>query len=151
MSTILIALVVVGSISLAAAEPPPPEHSGRLSYSDKAPPKPTGGWIELASSTPATNGREYVVISSTAGPFTMLRIVADKGRPIVRSVLIENHDGSHRLVRIDEVLDHVKRPSASIDLHGAQTIDSIVIVTDRDSRGSYQVLGTTEAPGVATR
>ena len=112
MSPILTALVVVGSISLAAAEPPPPEHSGRLSYTDKAPPKATSGWIELASSTPATNGREYVVISSTAGPFTMLRIVADTGRPIVRSVLVELHDGSHRLVRIDEVLDHAKRPSA---------------------------------------
>jgi len=145
----LAALFLVGSFSLVAAEPTREEHSGRVSYNEKAQPKPvtkTEGWTELATPTPATHGREYIVVDGAAGVFTKLRIVASTGRPIVRSVRVDFRDGGHRTVQIDEVLDHARRPSASVDLRGAHEIESIVVVTDQDSRGSYQVLGTSEEP-----
>jgi hypothetical protein len=153
--TIAALIVVVGSMSLVSAAPARDEHSERVRYNEKThydkTPKAGDGWVELASSTPASNGREYIVVNATAGTFTMLRIDADKDRPIVQSVRIEYRNGTHRIVQLDKVLDEKKRQSAFVDLHGPHEIESLVVVTDRDSRGSYAVLGMTEKVNVAGR
>ena len=156
MSTSTIAaLLVMGSMSLASAAPTRDERSERVGYNEKTrhdnAPKPAVGWVELASSTPAHNGREYIVVDATAGAFTMLRLDADKDRPFVQSVRVEYKDGTHRIVQLDQVLDQTKRRSAFVDLHGPREIESVVVVTDRHSKGSYAVLGMAERSNVASR
>ncbi len=143
-------LRIVESVSLAS----PPEHeerAERVSYKgDKANAPPADGWIELATPTPARNGREFIPVSADAGTFTMIRIEASSGRPIVRSVRVDYADGAHRFVQLDQVLRTGAAPTL-IDLHGAHELQRIIVVGDPDSRGSYRVLGTWLAPDVAKR
>lgn len=151
----IVALLVTGSMSLASATPIHDERSERVSYNEKtrhdSAPKAAEGWIELASATPAHNGREYIVVDATAGAFSVLRIDAAKDRPIVESVRVEYRNGTHRIVQLDQVLDQTKRRSAFVDLHGPHDIESVVVVTDRHSKGSYAVLGMAERSNVASR
>jgi hypothetical protein len=149
-------LIVLGSTSFVAAAPVRAEPGERVGYKDKGPraatpATPSDGWVELASATPASNGREYMVIDAGAGAFTSLRIDADAGRPFVDSLRIDFKDGTHRIVHLGEVLDAKKRPSAVVDLHGPHQIDSLVVISDRDSKGSYAILGMADKPAVASR
>ncbi len=149
-------LVVVGSTSYVSPAPVRAEPGERVRYNDKEHRVPTpaassDGWVELASATPASNGREYITIDANAGAFTSLRIDADAGRPFVDSLRIDYKDGTHRIVQLGERLDAKKRRSAVVDLRGAHEIDSLVVVSDRDSKGSYAILGMADKPPVASR
>jgi hypothetical protein len=96
------------------------ETTDRISYGKKAGDSTVKDrddpWVELASPTPASHGREFIIVNSETGPWVQLRIAAAAGRPRVRAIRIEYRDGSERLVRIDKLLDK-KRP-AYVDLRG---------------------------------
>ena len=108
------------------------------------------GWIELVSPTPASHGREFVVLGADAGSFDQLRIVASSGRPGVHTVRVDYQDGRRRVFEIDRVLD-VRRGPAYLDLRGAHEIRQIIVATDRASRGSYVLEGHTGDTQVAIR
>ncbi len=147
-------LVVLGSTSYVSAAPVQNEPGERVRYKEKehraaAPATPPDGWVELASATPASNGREYIEIDASAGAFISLRIDADTGRPFVDSLRINYKDGTHRIVQLGERLDPKKRGAGVVDLRGPHEIDSLVVVSDRDSKGSYAILGMADKPPIA--
>jgi len=140
-------LIVVGSAATAAAQPQPPEPSGRVSYTDDtaakpvtAPPK-TGDEVELATPTPANHGTEFIVIGKEAGAFSQLRLAAASGRVIVRKVRIFCDDGTTQTVQVDTILDADRKRDATIDLHGVKSIDHVTVATE-PGRGTYELYGT---------
>ena len=143
-------LLLVAPASLVSAAPGPEETTERISYSGKrSKPGAEPGWIELASATPASHGREFVVIGAGAGTFTQLRITAASGKPEIHSVRVDYQDGSHKVFPIGRVLDARRRP-AYLDLRGAHELKQIVVVTNRQSSGSYVLEGNV-LDSVATR
>ncbi len=147
----LLAVLVAGSSSLVAAAPAPRESTARVSYTDLNPPAPDDagaqdGWIELASPTPASHGREFITVEGD-NSFTRLRIAAATGRPIVRTVRVYYKDGTSRVVRVDKVLDKRRNSVAIVDLRGAHAIDQVIVNTERDSKGTYTVHAELEKAG----
>ncbi|MEO7729388.1 MAG: hypothetical protein ABIY55_00320 [Kofleriaceae bacterium] len=132
------------------------ETTGRLSYNDAAAKPapdvtdPADGWIELASATPASHGREFISIDADAGALTRLRLTAAAGRPGIQAVRVDYVHGGSRTFPIDKTLA-AKRAPAYVDLRGPRAIRQIIVISDRDSRGSYLVQGLTGDPGVAMR
>jgi hypothetical protein len=80
-----------------------------------------------------------------------LRIAATSGRPIVRAVRVLYKNGKTKLTRIDRVLDRKRKQFALVDLKGAREIDQVIVITERDSRGTYSVFGEAAHAGVASR
>jgi hypothetical protein len=147
----LTSLVLAAMAPFVAAAPGRDETTRRISYNEKladAPPDEPG-WIELASATPAKHGREFIMVSSDAGPFSQLRIKATTGRPAIRSLRVDYQDGSRKVFAVGKVLGARSRP-AYVDLRGPHMLAQVVVVTDRSSSGSYVLEGNTaEAPLVA--
>jgi hypothetical protein len=153
-TTIVTCVLVAASAAIAAAAPGPQETTERISYNEHARRRPATapepGWIELASATPASHGREFVVVGADAGTFTQLRITAASGRPEIHSVRVDYQDGSHKVFQVDRVLDAKRRP-AYLDLRGDHELKQIVVVTDRKSSGSYVLEGNTGETRVSHR
>ena len=147
----LSALLLAGTVSLVSAAPNDKETTERVSYTDKArPDTPTGdGWVELASPTPASHGREYIAVAPDAGPFVRLRIEANAGRPIVRAVRIDYTDGTQRVMRIDKVIGK-QRPSY-VDLRGPRRIERVVVTTEGTKKALYTVHAEPVRTDVASR
>lgn len=147
-------MFLVGAGSFVSASPVREENTERVSYNERRAsafkPKPQPGWIELASETPASHGREFVVVGADAGAFTQLRLTAASGRPSIRAVRVDYHDGSRRTFEIEKVLTAKSRP-IYVDLRGARELRQVIVMTDRDSRGSYRLEGNTRESSVATR
>lgn len=143
-------------MSVVSAAPADKESTERVSYTDsktsaKDSVRDDSGWIELASATPASHGKEYITVGADAGTFTRLRIDAASGRPIVRAVRIDYKNGQSKTMRIDSTLDAKRKPSAVLDLKGAHEIEQVVVITERDSKGNYAVFAEGEPAQVATR
>jgi hypothetical protein len=151
ISLLLLATAAAGVSAAPARE----ETTGRVSYNDRAkgPVAPSGnldpsdGWVELASATPASNGREFIEVATDTRSFTQLRLKAVSGRPAIRAVRIDYGDGSRRTFEVARVL--VKHRPAYLDLHGAREVREIVVITDRSSPGSYVLEGNVGEGGVA--
>jgi hypothetical protein len=147
-------MFLVGAGSLVSASPVREENTERVSYNERrasaVKPKVDPGWIELASETPASHGREFVVVGSDAGAFTQLRLTAASGRPGIRAVRVDYQDGNRRTFQIEKVLSAKSRP-VYVDLRGARELRQVIVMTDRDTRGSYRLEGNTREHGVATR
>jgi hypothetical protein len=154
-STALTFVVITAAASLVSAEPKRDETTGRIRYNERAsrPAAPSKvapdsvaarnlGWIELASPTPASHGREFVLVGADAGQFTQLRLSAVSGRPEVYAVRVDYQDGSRRVFEVGRVLDTRRRP-AYVELGGAHELKQIIVITDRRSLGSYLLEGTT--------
>ena len=142
-------LMLAVAASVVSAAPAKEETGERVSYSrerKRTSSPPVRDWVEIASPTPASHGREYVTVD---GRFGLLRIDAAKGRPNLRSVRVVYADGKQRIVRIERPLGG-KHASAIIELSGAP-IDHLVINTVASSPGSYTVQGAPVSSGVATR
>jgi len=137
-------LMLAAAASVVSAAPAKEETGERVSYSEERP-SDEGAWVELASPTPASHGREVIMVE---GRFTQLRIDAHKGRPIVKSVKVVYEDGSSRTKRINTTLG-AKRPSAIVDLTGAD-VNHIVVITERKSKATYTV-SASKTTGVAAR
>jgi len=150
--TVLTCVLLAAVASFVSAAPVREETTRRISYNEhrRDAPAPEVGWIELASATPASHGREFVMIGADAGAFTQLRITAASGRPEIHSVRVDYQDGSHKVFRVDRVLDARRRP-AYLDLRGAHELKQLTVVTLRRSSGSYVVEGNTSDTSVASR
>jgi hypothetical protein len=151
----LTSLFLIGATSLVSAAPVREESAERISYNDRRGPKTVKppaepGWIELASATPASHGKELIDVAADLGAVTQLRLTGVSGRPGIRAVRVEYKDGNHRSFEVEKILTG-KRRTAVVDLRGARAISMIIVVTDRDSPGSYTVEGDTSAPAVAVR
>jgi hypothetical protein len=134
-------LVAAGSLVSAS---PARESTERISYTHKAralaQAEVEPGWIELASATPASNGREFIAVGPGAGSFTRLRITAASGRPRVRAVRVDYEDGSRKTYEIGKVLGARARP-VYVDLRGSREVEQIIVFSDRASHGTYVVAG----------
>jgi hypothetical protein len=144
---------LVGAGSLVSASPAREETTERISYNEahnaRGKPKAEPGWIELASETPASHGREFIEVGADAGTFTQLRLTAAAGRPGIRAVRVDYQDGSRRTYEVEKVLSARRRP-VYVDLRGAREVRQIVVFSDRDSPGSYILEGNT-SDSVAAR
>src|SRR6476469_2905949 len=120
-----IASIFVGLVSLASADPATPkppkqeavehradEAGGRVSYVEpkndaeakqEAPPA-TGQWIEVATPTPASHGNEFIMIDEKAGAFSQLFITPSKGTTIVRKVRVYFTDGTNKRYIVDSAI-----------------------------------------------
>jgi len=139
--TALSTLLLAGTMSLGSAAPAVDrETTARVSYT-KAPARtsPDEPWIELASPTPASHGREFIQVDERSGPLARLRIDAHAGRPIVHTVRVVYTDGTQRLVRLDKVLD--KTRPAYVDLRTDRQVERVIVV----SEGSRKMLYTVSA------
>jgi hypothetical protein len=151
-------LFLVSAATAVSAAPAREETTERISYSGRARSptrpdadrEPTAGWIELASATPASHGREFVEIAADTGALTQLRLTAASGRPAIRAVRVEFADGGRRTFEVGKILGGKRRP-AYLDLHGAREVREIVVITDRSSPGSYRLEGNAGDTGIAMR
>jgi hypothetical protein len=128
--------------SLVLAEPSDRESTERVSYDGRGQPRAAvddDGWFELATPTPASHGREFIVIEPDARPLARVRLTAVTGRPIVRAVRLELADGTSRTVRVDRALD-AKHPHI-IELP-ARAITSLVVISEGSKRATYGVSGS---------
>lgn len=141
---------LAAAFGVASAAPAKDETGERVSYSGRAKATstatPDAEWVELASPTPASHGREYITVD---GRYGLLKIDAAKGRPRVQSVRVVYTDGKEKVVRVGQVLGG-KRATAIISLTGSQ-VDHVVVNTDRGSKGTYTVHGAPVTTGVASR
>lgn len=161
-STALTCLLISAPVSLVSAAPARDESTERISYSDRGKPPPATpdpgrpgrpgwpGWIELASATPASHGKEFIMVGAGAGTFTQLRLTAASGRPEIHSVRVDYQDGRHKVFPISRVLDAKRRP-AYLDLRGPHELAQIVVTTDPRSKGSYVLEANTAEVGTAAR
>jgi hypothetical protein len=137
--TTLSALFLAASVSLVSAAPRDNESTERISYTGKKrppPPPKADAWVELASPTPCSHGREYIDVEPSSGLFVRLRIGAFVGRPIIRTVRVDYTDGKQAVVRVDSVVDRA-RP-AYVQVRSAQ-IERVVVVSEGNSKTSYTV------------
>jgi len=164
MMAMNLAILFAGA-GVAVAQPAPQqmkkpsdETTARVRYSDDRASAPGDeektsstergdGWIELASATPASHGKEIIAVDE-ARPVTVLRLTAASGRPYVSAVRIETKDGRRKAFVVDRPVG--KRP-VEIDLKGAHDIAQVVVVSDRTSAGAYVVEARTQPDGVASR
>jgi len=148
-SSALFTLILVGAVATASAQPEPAEPSGRVSYTDLAPPaKPAAaqqgapaGEVQLADPTPANHGTEFIVVGKDAGQFSQLRLAATNGRVIVRRVRIFFADGTQQATDVDSILDGAKHREATVTVKSPKSIDHITVSTEQ-GRGEYAVYGT---------
>jgi hypothetical protein len=140
----------------ASVAPTREETTGRLRYNAAAPkaadvaPEAADGWVELASATPASHGREFIALDADAGALTQLRLSAATGSPGIQAVRVDYVQGGSKTFPVDRTLA-AKRAPAYVDLRGPHAIRQIVVISDRDSRGSYILQGLAGTTGVAMR
>jgi hypothetical protein len=148
-------VVLAGTASVVTATPARKETTERISYSGKhavhsALAGPREGWVELASATPASHGREFIEVAEGMGELTQLRVRAASGRPSIRAVRVEYKDGSRRTFTVEAVLGP-RRPSHTVDLRGGREVEQVIVYSDRDSLGSYILEGNAGETGIASR
>jgi len=146
-TTALTFVIVTTAASFVSAAPAREETTGRISYNEHRKPVKIAldrqpGWVELASPTPASHGREFILVGANAGALTQLRLTAASGHPEIHLVRVEYEDGSHRVFEVGRVLDGRHRP-AYLDLRGAREVRQIIVTSDRRSLGSYLLEGNT--------
>jgi hypothetical protein len=142
---------MAASTASGRAAPAREETSARVRYGDAraqppAGPPPADGWIELASPTPASHGREFITVDPSTGTLAALRLTATSGRPYIYKVEVDCKDHGRQVFEVDKRLDP-RRPSLSLDLHGAREIEQIVVTTERTSPGSYVVSASATSNG----
>jgi len=151
--TALSAMLLAGATALVSAAPVDNETTERVSYTGKtqraAPATNDDGWIEIASPTPASHGREYIEVDGSAGPLVRLRIAGHRGRTIVQTVRIDFQNGKSRTVRIDRVVS--KDKPAYVDLRGPQRVERVIVATERAPRAEYTVQAEPAGGAVARR
>jgi len=155
----LTCVVTVATLSVVSAAPAREETTERISYSPRhdhrsqppiTDPELAGGWVELASATPARHGREFIEVGAHTGAVTRLRLTAASGRPGIDAVVVDYKDGSHRRFEVNRVLSAQQR-SAYLDLRGARELQQVIVISDRSSPGSYVLEANTAPAGVASR
>ena len=150
--TALSAILLAGASALVSAAPVDRESTERVSYTNKArraaPAPSEDGWIELASPTPASHGREYIGVADGV-PLVRLRIAGHQGRTVVRTVRVDFKDGTSRTVRLDQVVS--KDKPAYVDLRGPKRVERLVVVTERAAKAEYTVHGEPSGTGIARR
>jgi hypothetical protein len=149
----LSALFLGLAVSLVSAAPEKKESTERISYTGtgkKAISRIVAleDWMELASPTPCSHGREYIEVDDKSPAFSRLRIEAVTGRPIIRSVRVQYTDGTERTVRIDQVID-AKRP-AYVELRGTP-LERVVVVSEGSAKTTYAVSAAPVRDHVARR
>jgi hypothetical protein len=137
--TALSAVLLLAGTPAVSAEPEDNETTERVRYGARDAPKPTDGWFEIATPTPANHGTEFIIVDGDQGPWTRLRITASRGNPIVRTVRIEYENKKSKVVRLDQVI--TKNRPAYVDLGGARHIERVVIVSEGSARSAYAVHG----------
>jgi hypothetical protein len=150
--TALSAILLAGASALVSAAPEDRETTERVSYTSKArraAPASLEGWIELASPTPASHGREYITVNDQAGPLVRLRISSHRGRVIVQTVRVDFDDGKSRTFRLDKVVTRDK--PAYVDLRGPKRVERVVVATERAGRAEYTLHGEVSSGGIARR
>lgn len=143
------ALILAAAPGVVSAAPAKDETGERVSYSGeraRTSLPADGEWVEIASATPASHGREYITVE---GRYGLLKIDAAKGRPVVQTVRVVYTDGKERVVRIGRALGG-KSATAIIQVTGAP-IDHVVVHTNPKSKGAYVVQGAPVSSGVASR
>lgn len=154
-SPTLFALIVLGSVSAASAQPKQEETSGRVSLKEKDAkanaPRQAGDWVQLATPTPAKHGTEFVVVGKEAGYFSKLRLDAAKGKTIVRRVKVVFDDGKTKNIQLDRVLSAAGNRSAVVDLGDSRAIDRIVVTTETETNGEYAIYGSSGGGVVGKR
>ena len=139
-----IALILVALAGVTSAEPERAETSGRVGYKDGRDALQTAqGWALIATSTPAKNGTEFIMVGKEAGPIGQLRIDAH-GLVIVVRMKVFFTDGTHRAFELDRRLGpHHK--SALVDLDAAKPIERVVVTTENYTKGTYKIYGSSGA------
>jgi hypothetical protein len=132
----VLALIVVGISTTAAAEPKQEEISGRVSLNENDatndPPRAPSEWVELADPSPAKHGKQFIIVGRQAGYFSRLRVDAAKGRTHVRSVEVQFDDGTTKTVRLNRTISTSGRKSALVELADEpKAIEQIIVTTDR--------------------
>ncbi len=156
-TTTIFAIIIVGTVAPATAEPKREETSGRVSLNDKAgdpsddAPRAPSAWVELASPTPAKHGTQYIIVGADQGGFGKLRVDAVKGAVPVKQVRVTFSDGKTKAFRISKRLDAKRQKSLYVDLPTTKEIDQVVVVTDARSRGQFAVYGSGTGGVIATR
>ena len=153
------AMILLGTATLATAQPRQEETSGRVSLREKAPddpkedaPRAPSEWVELASPTPAKHGEQFFIVGEEAGGFGKLRIDAVKGGGIpVKQVRVMFADGTEKTYRVNKRIAPKGSKSVVVDLPTTQAIDQVVVVTDRRSSGLYALYGSGTGGVVAGR
>src|ERR1700733_8393727 len=133
-------LAVVSVLAMMAPDTARAEDIGRVSYKGPVVPQERPQSVQLATPTPASNGTEYIPVGRDSGPFEQLRLDANRGHVYVIGVAVRFGDGHLGNFRVDRWLDPA-HPSVTVNLPRAPWIDTIIVTTDRDGRGSYVVFG----------
>ena len=150
MKIIAVFAALLGAAGPLSAAPEDHEPTGRIRHTVGEPrPSRDDAWIELASPTPASNGREFIEIDASYGPFVRLRLDATAGRPTVRSVRVEYTDGTHRVIDIGKVLD--RQHPVYVELQGSKRIERVIVVTWGTKQATYSVRGAPARGGFAFR
>lgn len=151
-------MILLGTASVATAQPKHEETSGRVSLREKAPddpkqdaPRAPSEWVELASPTPARHGEQFILVGEDAGGFGKLRIDAVKGGIPVKQVRVMFVDGTEKTYRVNKRIDAKRKKSVFVDLPTTQEIEHVVVVTDRRSKGEYSLYGSGTGGVIATR
>jgi hypothetical protein len=152
----LFAMLLVGLVGSAMAEPRREETSGRVRLNDTAgdtnAPRAPSAWVELASSTPAKHGTQFILIGEDAGGFGKLRLDAVKGGAIpVKQIRVDFADGKTKVYRLNKRIGTKRHKSLYVDLPTTKEISQIVVVTDSRSRGEYALYGSGTGGAIATR
>lgn len=146
-------MLLAGATALVSAAPVDNETTERVSYTNKArraaPATNDDGWIEIASPTPASHGREYIELDRDTGPLVRLRIAGHRGRTIVQTVRVDFQDGKSRTIRLGQVVS--KEKPAYVDLRGPHRVERVVVTTERTARAEYIVQGEPAGGAIARR
>ncbi|MCW5801575.1 MAG: hypothetical protein KIT31_04255 [Deltaproteobacteria bacterium] len=97
-----------------------------------------GRWVTLASGYSARTDRQFVNLRG-AGPYRHLRIEADRGRPVILKVAIQDMRGNTQVVNMRERL--TAGEGQVITLNQGAPINRIVVYTDPRAGGAYSVYG----------
>lgn len=159
-SSRLLALFVVGTSSVAAAQPTPEsvpkkeETSGRVTLREtekgarQNASRLPGSWIEIASPTPASHGTEFIIVGGeSAGTFSQLRIDASKGRTAVRQVRVLFADGTKKTYPVGRSISDRGKRYTIVDLGTTKAIDQVIIKTNDLGRGQYAIYGSSGGGG----
>lgn len=139
-------------------EPKRPEPTARVNLDEnskkKKKPKVVkvhrpGEWFEVGDATPAKYGSVFFGVGEHVNTVDKLRLDASKGRVVVRRVAVYFAGGGKQVFAINKVLDYKRAKSTVIDLGGVKTIEQIIMTTDANTTGEYEIWGSsgrTEQP-----
>ena len=139
----LTSLLIAAAALHVSAAPVDDESTRQISYNDnKGSGAPADPWVELASATPASHAREFIMVGADMGTFSQLRITASEGSAGIQGVRVLFLGGVARRFEVNKLLGERER-AAYVDLGGRQEIEQIVVESSPESTGSYVVAGNT--------